>query len=45
MARPSDSRSEPENQTRIIPDEILGPLVRAALEYVDDFADYLLDNV
>ena len=36
--------SQLENQTRVIPDEVLGPLVRAALEYVDDFADYLLDT-
>ena len=35
--------SELESQTQIIPDEILTPLVRAALEYVDRFADYLLD--
>jgi integrase len=32
-----------ERQTAIIPDEILGPLVRLALEYVDRGADYLLD--
>jgi len=32
-----------ESQTEIIPDEILGPLVRASLEYVESFADYLLD--
>ena len=30
-------------QTQVIPDDILGPLVRGALEYVDRFADYLLD--
>jgi len=35
--------SQLESQTEIIPDEILTPLVRAALEYVDRFADYLLD--
>ena len=33
-----------ETQTGIIPDETLGPLVRASLEYVDRFADYLLDT-
>ena len=33
-----------ETQTQVIPDEILGPLVRGALEYVDRFADYLLDT-
>jgi integrase len=33
-----------ETQTEIIPDEILGPLVRTSLEYVDRFADYLLDT-
>jgi integrase len=33
-----------ETQTQAIPDEILGPLVRASLEYVDRFADYLLDT-
>lgn len=32
-----------EAQTEIIPDEILGPLIRASLEYVDRFADYLQD--
>ena len=32
-----------ESQTEIIPEEILGPLVRVSLEYVDRFADYLLD--
>lgn len=35
--------SEAETQTAIIPDEILGPLVRLALEYVDCAADYLFD--
>ena len=35
--------SQLESQTEIIPDEILTPMVRAALEYVDRFADYLLD--
>ena len=35
--------SEAETQTAIIPDEILGPLVRLALEYVDSAADYLFD--
>jgi integrase len=35
--------SQLESQTQIIPDDILTPLVRAALEYVDRFADYLLD--
>ena len=29
--------SQLERQTEIIPDEILGPLVRASLEYVDRF--------
>jgi integrase len=33
-----------ETQTELIPDEILGPLVRASLEYVDRFAGYLLDT-
>ena len=33
-----------ETQTQVIPDEILGRLVRASLEYVDRFADYLLDT-
>ncbi len=32
-----------EGQTAIIPDEILGPLVQGALEYVDRFAGYLLE--
>jgi len=32
-----------EGQTQAIPDEILGPLVRASLDYVDRLADYLLD--
>jgi len=32
-----------ERQTEVIPDDVLGPLVRASLEYVDHFADYLLD--
>jgi len=32
-----------ETQTEIIPDDTLGPLVRASLEYVDRFASYLLD--
>lgn len=32
-----------EAQTEIIPDEVLGPLVQASLEYVDRFAGYLLD--
>lgn len=35
--------SAAETQTAIIPDEILGPLIRLALEYVDRGADYLLD--
>jgi hypothetical protein len=35
--------SQAETQTAIIPDEILGPLVRLALEYVDRGASYLLD--
>ena len=35
--------SQLERQTEVIPDEILGPLVRASLEYVDRFADYLLN--
>ena len=30
-------------QTEVIPDEILGPLVRGAIEYVDRFAGYLLE--
>ena len=38
-----DHASRLETQTEIIPDEILRPLVRASLEYVDRFADYLLD--
>jgi integrase len=42
MAGYSDA-SMLESQTEIIPEEILGPLVRASLEYVDRFADYLLD--
>jgi integrase len=33
-----------EGQTEVIPDEILRPLVGAALEYVDRFAEYLLDT-
>ena len=33
-----------ETQTQVIPEEILGLLVRASLEYVDRFADYLLDT-
>jgi integrase len=33
-----------ETQTKIIPDEILRPLVQASLEYVERFADYLLDT-
>jgi len=37
--------SQAETQTAVIPDEILGPLVRLALEYVDRAADYLLDAV
>ena len=32
-----------ESQTEIIPDEILGPPVQGALEYVDRFAGYLLE--
>lgn len=32
-----------EAQTEFIPDEVLGRLVRAALEYIDQFASYLLD--
>jgi len=32
-----------EAQTAIIPDNILGPLVRASLEYVNRFSSYLLD--
>lgn len=35
--------AEAERQTAIIPDEVLGPLVRLALEYVDCAADYLFD--
>lgn len=35
--------SQLANQTEVIPDEILGPLVRAAIEYVDRFSPYLLD--
>ena len=31
------------SKTEIIPEEILGPLVRASLQYVEHFADYLLD--
>ena len=31
------------SKTEIIPEEILGPLVRASLQYVEQFADYLLD--
>jgi integrase len=31
------------SKTEIIPEEILGPLVRASLQYVERFADYLLD--
>jgi len=36
--------SQAERQTELIPDEILGPLVRASFEYVDRFADYLLNT-
>ena len=36
--------SQLARQTEIIPDEILGPLVRASLEYVDRFAPYLLNT-
>jgi len=32
-----------ESKTEIIPEGILGPLVRASLQYVDQFAGYLLD--
>ena len=32
-----------ESQTEIIPDEILGPLIQASLEYVDRLAGYLMD--
>ena len=32
-----------ESKTQIIPEEILGPLVRESLQYVDQLADYLLD--
>ncbi len=32
-----------ESKTQIIPEEILRPLVRASLQYVDQLADYLLD--
>ncbi len=32
-----------EAQTAVIPDETLGPLVRASIEYIDRFAGYLLD--
>ena len=35
--------SQLESQTEIIPDEILGPLVQGAIEYVDRFAGYLLE--
>jgi integrase len=31
------------SKTEIIPEEILGPLVRASLQYVEQFAGYLLD--
>jgi hypothetical protein len=31
------------SKTEIIPEQILGPLVRASLQYVEHFADYLLD--
>ena len=31
------------SKTEIIPEEILGPLVRASLQYVEHFAEYLLD--
>jgi integrase len=32
-----------ESKTQIIPEEVLGPLVRGALQYVGQFAGYLLD--
>jgi len=32
-----------ESKTQIIPEEILRPLVRASLQYVDQLAEYLLD--
>ena len=35
--------SQADTQTEIIPDAVLGPLVRAALEYVEHGAAYLLD--
>jgi integrase len=31
------------SQTEVIPDEILGPLIQASLEYVDRLSGYLLD--
>ena len=34
-----------ESQTEIIPDEILGPLIQASLEYVDRRAGYLMDAI
>ncbi|HEX5432835.1 MAG TPA: hypothetical protein VFY05_01245 [Candidatus Angelobacter sp.] len=38
------SKARPlEAQTEIIPDEVLGPLVQASLEYIDRYADFLLD--
>jgi hypothetical protein len=40
VRRPSGSSPA---KTHIIPEEILGPLVRASLQYVDQFAEYLLD--
>jgi integrase len=32
-----------EGQTEVIPDEVLGPLVQSSLEYIDRYADFLLD--
>jgi integrase len=32
-----------ESKTEIIPEQVLGLLVRASLQYVEQFADYLLD--
>ena len=32
------------SKTEIIPEDVLGPLVRASLQYVDQFSGYLLDR-
>lgn len=32
-----------ESQTEVIPDDVLGQLVRASLEYIDHFSGFLLD--